>query len=159
MKVLLPVDGFDDAKLIMDFVSKYRWPPDTEFRVLHVVGSNDTDAAAAKAQEVAEELVAKIAKEVRALVQETQVSSEVRCGSAVFEIVDEAYHWKANMIVMGYRTRPAVKPYMLGTVSTGVSTQASCSVAIIRPQECESTAYYAGEVLEPAKDESAACQS
>src|SRR5262249_43128463 len=119
MKVLLPIDGSDDAKLIMDFVSKYRWPSDTEFRVFHVVGSNDTDAAAAQAQQAAEALVETLAKEVGALVPNAKVGYRVQCGSAVFEIVNEAYNWKANMIVMGYRTRPAVKPYLLGTVSTG----------------------------------------
>jgi len=155
MKVLLPVDGSDDAKLIVDFVSKYRWPSDTQFRVLHVVGSNDTDAAAAQAQQAAEELVAKTGLEVSALVPGARVGSEVRCGSAVFEIIEEAYHWKANMIVMGYRTRPAVKPYLLGTISTGVSTQASCSVIIIRPEECQSTAYHAEEIPKPAMESKA----
>ncbi len=140
MKVLLPVDGMDDAKLIMDFVSKYHWSQQTQFKVLHVIGATNTEDELIAAEEAAGKLLKEICRQVELVLPESEVTSEVRSGSAVYEIVMEAFHWPANMIVMGYRTRDAAKPFLAGSVSSGVSTQASCSVAIIRPEVVKETA-------------------
>lgn len=140
MNVLLPVDGLDDAKLIMDFVSKYHWNQEAQFKVMHVIGATQNEDEYSKAERSAKALVKEICEQVKALLPKSQVVSEVRSGSAVYEIVMEAFHWKANMIVMGYRTREGTKPFQAGSVSVGVSTQASCSVAIIRPEAFAETA-------------------
>lgn len=134
MRVLLPVDGVDDTKLIMDFVSKHHWAQGTQFKVLHVIGATNTDDELAAAEQSANKLLKEVSEQIRVLLPQSEVTSEVRSGSAVLEIVTEAFHWPASMIVMGYRTRDAAKPFLAGSVSSGVSTQASCSVAIIRPE-------------------------
>src|SRR6516164_1837430 len=133
MKILLPIDGLDDSKLIMDFVLKYQWPGQVEFRVLHVVGSNDGEAQAKNAEQEAHVLVDQVGKRLKSLISSAKVTAEVRFGSATCEIVDAAIGWGAQMIVMGYRTRPNVKPFFTGSVANGVATVAPCSVAIIRP--------------------------
>lgn len=135
MKILLPVDGLDDAKLILDFVSKYRWPSAVQFKLLHVVGSNKAESQARKAENQAHILVEQLAKRLKSKIKSAKITVEVRFGSAIYEIVDAAISWNSQMIVMGYRTRPKIKPFFTGSVANGVATVAPCSVAIIRPEK------------------------
>jgi nucleotide-binding universal stress UspA family protein len=138
MKVLLPIDGSNDADLILDFVSKYHWPDTVKFKVVNVVGPCETKSLAQQAEERAKQVVERVAHRVRMLVCQAPVQTEVRFGSAIYEILDSASSWRPNMIIMGYRTRPAIERCLMGSVATGVALQAPCSVTIIRPKVIES---------------------
>jgi len=135
MKVLLPVSDSYDSKLILDFAGNYRWLKGTEFRVIHVVGSCESDAEAKEATEKATQLVEAVATKTQAMLAECKVTSEIVIGMPVFEITQAAHDWKANMIVMGYRAERMLHPCIAGSVSRGVTLQAPCSVAVIRPPE------------------------
>jgi len=133
MKVLVPTAGADDAKLIIDFVANYRWPPKTSFKVVHVVGGCETESKLNEAQSEAEKLVARVAADLEKVAAGSVVSKEVITGSAIYEILEAADKWKTNMIVMGYRTRSLDHIDSIGSVSNGVITRAPCSVAVVRP--------------------------
>jgi nucleotide-binding universal stress UspA family protein len=133
MKVLLPVYGVDDAHLIIDFVVNYRWPPATAFKVIHVLGTSDTDATAQIAEDAAKTLILSVLNKLKEHLTKSEFSSELVHGAAILEIVNAAGSWKADMIVMGYRTIPMKERLLSGSVSNGVVMQAPCSVAIIRP--------------------------
>jgi nucleotide-binding universal stress UspA family protein len=133
MKILLPVFGMADSQLIFDFVRNYHWPSQTVFKLLHVLGSSETDTAVLEAQKKATELLSEISHKLTVLVPESEVSWEIISGAPTYEIIELSLKWKADMIVMGYRTRSDIQGFMAGSVSKGVVMQAPCSVAIIRP--------------------------
>lgn len=133
MNILLPVDGPDDAKLILSFVLKYQWPKGVEFKILHVVGSSKADAEAKRSEEKARLLVERVAKKLKSMIKSAVITVEVRFGAAIYEIVDAAASCNSQMIVMGYRTRSQTKPFLIGSVANSVANVAPCSVAIIRP--------------------------
>jgi nucleotide-binding universal stress UspA family protein len=137
---MLPVFGADDAKLILDFVCNYHWPPHAQFKVIHVLGGSDTDTSFAISENDAKELVTRVANRLETFVPDTQVGSEVVYGAAIYEILTAASTWKSDMIVMGYRSRLTVESSMMASVSKAVSVQAPCSVVIIRPPELPAAA-------------------
>jgi len=134
MKILLPVFGMADSKLIVDFVKNYHWPAQTVFKLVHVLGSSANEAAVLEAQKKAAELLSELSNQLTALVPESEVTSEIISGEPTYEIIELSLKWKADMIVMGYRTRSDIQGFLAGSVSKGVVMQAPCSVAIIRPQ-------------------------
>lgn len=134
MKVLLPVQGLDDGNLIIDFVSRYQWPKETQFEVLHVVGGMRTDEYAGHLDKAAREMVTNISNRLKFLLREAEIRAKVCSGATIHEITDEAMRWQASMIVMGYRICPAVEPSLARSVSRSVSIQAPCPVVTIRPE-------------------------
>lgn len=134
MKILLPVYGIADSKLIVDFVKNYHWPAQTVFKLVHVLGSNADEAAVLEAQKNAKELLSQLSLQLTVIVPESELSIEILSGEPTYEIIELSLKWKSDMIVMGYRTRSDIQGFLAGSVSKGVVMQAPCSVAIIRPQ-------------------------
>ncbi len=134
MKILLPVFGLGDSKLIVDFVKNYHWPEQTVFKLVHVLGSSANEAAVLEAQKNATELLSQLSHQLTVIVPDSEVTSEIISGEPTYEIIELSLKWKADMIVMGYRTRSDIQGFLAGSVSKGVVMQAPCSVAIIRPQ-------------------------
>ena len=135
MKVLLPVDGSFDAKFIIDFISNYRWLRGTEFKVLHVLGESMQESEAQKESEQASELIDQLSGLIHRFVPDSTVEQEIVLGPPIYEIIELARQWGANMIVMGYRSRRSINQHLAGSVSRGVTLEAPCSVVVIRPPE------------------------
>jgi nucleotide-binding universal stress UspA family protein len=133
MRILLPVDGAFDAKLIIDFVCNYRWLRGTEFKLLHVVGSSHNEDEVIEQVEKAEGMLDEIAQRITRYLADANVEQEVVTGMPVYEILQKARGWQANMIVMGYRAGISLNQHLAGSVSRGVTLQAPCSVVVIRP--------------------------
>jgi nucleotide-binding universal stress UspA family protein len=131
MRILLPVYGRDDAKLIVDFVCNYRWPPHSTFKLIHVLGGSTDDKAAVLSQASAETLIVELQRRVSALLPSVEISWEIVSGEAVLEIINAANEWTADMIVMGYRKRNGMHESAIASVAKAVAMQAPCSVAII----------------------------
>lgn len=131
MKILLAVSGKDDGKLVVDFAANYGWPPGTEMKVVHVVGSCVDESQSIAAQQSAEELTDWLCTKLRNLTN-CELTYEVLRGSPIFELLQEASNWHANMIVMGARTKD-LSMMQAGSVSKAVALEAPCSVVIIRP--------------------------
>ncbi|MDR3615845.1 MAG: universal stress protein [Candidatus Obscuribacterales bacterium] len=133
MKILLPVYSSDDAKLIVDFVCNYRWPPHPSFALIHVVDDTTNDKTAGLTRSSAESLIAVLVKRLTALLPAAEISWKIVSGETVLEIVTMANNWEADMIVMGYRKRNGIHDCAIASVSKAVAMQAPCSVAIISP--------------------------
>ncbi|MBU6454591.1 MAG: universal stress protein [Cyanobacteria bacterium REEB67] len=133
MKILLPIYDYDDAKLIIDFVSNFNWPPHACFKLLHVITSQVGEEEEAKAEKLASIRLADIMYRLKSVLPSAVADSELMAGTPVLEIVNFASQWQADMIVMGSRTRVGIDACLTGSVSKGVVMQAPCSVVTIKP--------------------------
>lgn len=143
MKILLAIDGSKYSEAAVTTVIKEARSPDTEIHVLHVVeppsllvtremGGYDPilDAAWDVETKRAEELVAKVAKELRS--EGLKVTTAVEQGDPKSRILDAASKWDADLIVMGSHGRKGLQHFLLGSVSEAVARHAACSVEIVR---------------------------
>ena len=116
MRVLLPIAEEPYTEAQVDFVGSYRWPKDTEIKVLHVMHSVMIERTMVSSQiyidqimKDARKLADKAAEETMANIKKVcpdlKVSKELKEGDAIHEIIAVAEEWKANMIVMGSHGR------------------------------------------------------
>lgn len=81
-----------------------------------------------------EELAGFIAdRAVRAYV----VEPAVRCGDPHAEITAEAERWRADLVVLGTHSRPAVQRWVLGSVAETALRSLSCSTLVVPPGATE----------------------
>ena len=137
MRILLPVDSADDNKLITDFVVNYKWPENSAFKYLHVLGSMATEDDYLKAEAASQKMLHRFAAHLKRSMPTAQVTCEVSSGDPALEIISTAGQWMADIIVMGYRVRNDVSGFLAGSVSKSVTNQAPCSVATIRPRQAD----------------------
>jgi len=142
MKILVPVEQESDAKLIIDFVANYRWPPQTKIKIFHAIDPAHHSADEREIQ--VQSFLVRLQKKLQSLIRVADVTHMILCDWPVHGIMQVVEAWKADMIVMGYGTRG----YDPASVSKSVASQASCSVVIIRPPTHEA-ALPNEEELEP----------
>ena len=143
MKLLIAIDESPFSETALQSVLARPWPPNSEFKLLHVVeppsllmgremGGYDPEFEAVwKAlREQAKSLVEKAANKVRAA--GLPVLTDLVEGDPKSQIIDIANEWKADMIVMGSHGRTGVGRFLMGSVSQDVVRHAHCSVEIIR---------------------------
>jgi len=142
MKILVPVEQESDAKLIIDFVANYRWPPQTKIKIFHAIDPAHHSADEREIQVQA--FLMRLQKKLQSLIRAAEVTQMILCDWPVHGIMQVVAAWKADMIVMGYGRRG----YDPGSVSKSVASQAACSVVIIRPPT-HAAAVTGEEDLEP----------
>lgn len=134
MKILLPIYAADDTKLIVDFVSNYRWPPRPEFKLVHVTGGHSANNAVTTVTQIdVERLVEDVCQRLLTVVPSAEMSWQIIEGEPVDEILTVATDWRADMIVMGYRKRKSNSTAAFASVAKAVVKDAPCSVVIISP--------------------------
>ncbi|HEX3249476.1 MAG TPA: universal stress protein [Pyrinomonadaceae bacterium] len=157
MKVLIGYDGSECADAALDDLTHAGLPPDAEAQILSVgevwlpppppsTYEIIEQAREAKSQAELERNYAKgcnAAKEALVLAERARqrvqtnfpnwkVTADSSCGSAAWELVSKADHWKPDLIVVGSHGRTALGRFVLGSVSQRVLTEALCSVRIAR---------------------------
>ena len=80
-------------------------------------------------RQTSEEALAIVARESG--IEASHISSVVRQGGIYHEILEEAVHMKADLIVMTSH-RPAMRTYFLGSNAGHVVRYAKCSVLVVR---------------------------
>lgn len=137
MQVLIAVDDGIFAEKIVDFVSRYTWPEQSKFLVLHVImpfyreWSLPTD----KARREASRIVAAAAELVRKAIPGADVEQRIEEGDVKSRILDTARLWTADVVVVGSHSRSKGEVgayYLLGSVATAVVFYAPCSVIVVR---------------------------
>lgn len=146
IRLLIGVDSSADSSATVDAVCNRHWPKGTEVGVLVVVdtvmplSSNPAEPAAMKWIEVADESnwsrVRKIFEPSAQRLRRAGLHAEVliRRGKPADEILEEAHTWGADCIFVGARGTRGIDRLLLGSVSSGVSSRAHCSVEIVRPK-------------------------
>jgi nucleotide-binding universal stress UspA family protein/predicted transcriptional regulator len=135
-RIIIGVDGSSCAKAAVDAVTARYWPAGVEARIVtatkpfHMYG--ETPAMQKSRVRVSQDAaIMKISEAGLA------VSSKVIEGDPKRALIDEADAWGANCIFIGSRgLNGALQRFFLGSVSTGVVTNASCSVEVVRLAEC-----------------------
>ena len=138
-RILLAVQGPDDAELIVQFLSKHPFRNPVEARVLTVlpftqpvwptaamIPESLRKDMVARAKQFADGVAAKLdARHYRA-------TGDVVEGAPAPEIIRAAASHQADLIVMGSRGRKGLSRVALGSVSHAVTHHAPCSVLVVR---------------------------
>jgi nucleotide-binding universal stress UspA family protein len=157
MKILIGYDGSECADAALDDLTQAGLPPDAEAHILSVgevwlpppppstyeiieqaleaKSQADLERNYAKGCNAAKEALVS-AERARERVQTNfpnwKVTADSSCGSAAWELVSKADHWKPDLIVVGSHGRTGLGRFVLGSVSQRVLTEAVCSVRIAR---------------------------
>lgn len=142
MKVLLAIADEEFGAAVTRFTCQHNWPENTEFRVLHVIEWTPPERELTASQTLTQfledrhhyacEVTRKSAAELKQAMPQAAVEEIIMEGSPVQRIIASASAWKADMIVLGSHGRKGVSLFILGSVSLGVVSNASCSVVVIR---------------------------
>ncbi len=136
VKNIIGVDGSPDSTAVIESVAKRAWPPSTEFRVVACYGPfrRQTDPGLFGP----EKLFAENAQtEAVAMLSAAGLNAS---GKALMDdprhaLMEEADEWKADCIFVGARGLNTFERLLLGSVSSKVAGNASCTVEVVRYPE------------------------
>jgi len=142
IRILLGVDGSNNARAAVQAVATRNWPAGTEARAVGVIDSRVSVAAAT----TLEGTIPTVFEDEchcgmsRAVCDAAQVlekrglvaTHEVITGHPADVLLAEAGKWDADCVFVGARGLNALERFLLGSVSTKVATHAHCSVEIVR---------------------------
>lgn len=137
MRVLLAVDGSDDAVTATNWLRRFPLPPSTKALVVTVASippsALDVPPVRAFKHELAE-AARHVADDACATLGRhwSDVEAIVLEGDAREKILRTADAWNADMVVVGARGLGAVKGFLLGSVSTDVARYAHCAVLVVK---------------------------
>ena len=144
MKVLIAYDGSTHAEAAVNDLDRAGLPPNAHAIVLSVIDHNiarprsygmvETDFAGEWMQRM--DAVGRAAEEVSNRLQSRfpgwTIEMETPAGHAAAIILDRAKTWPANLIVVGTHGRSPFAKLILGSVSTKLIRDATCSVRVAR---------------------------
>jgi nucleotide-binding universal stress UspA family protein/predicted transcriptional regulator len=134
-RIIIAMDGSSFANAAVDVVAARHWPAGVEARIVtvtkpfHMYGETPV-MQMSRARVIQDAAMAEISEAGLA------VSSKIIKGDPKRALTEEADAWGANCIFIGSRgLNGALQRFFLGSVSTGVVTDASCSVEVVRLAE------------------------
>jgi CBS domain-containing protein len=134
-RIIIGMDGSSFADAAVDIVTARHWPAGVEARIVtvtkpfHMYGETPA-MQMSRARVIQDTAMAEISEAGLA------VSSKIIEGDPKRALIDEAGAWGANCIFIGSRgLNGAMQRFFLGSVSTGVVTNAPCSVEVVRLAE------------------------
>jgi nucleotide-binding universal stress UspA family protein len=142
IRLLIGVDGSDNARTAVKAVAARNWPAGTEARVVGVLDSRIQVAAATTLEGTIpvifeEESRRRLSGAVHEAVQELKKSGlvatlQVLGGKPSDVLLTEADKWAADCVFLGARRLSGLERILLGSVSSCVAAHAHCSVEIVR---------------------------
>jgi nucleotide-binding universal stress UspA family protein len=145
MKVLLAIDESAYAAAAVREIEARLMAPETEVRVLHVVGTFVPPAASVvesggSMKNVREDVLERYQDLVHSVAERLKdfgITAEgvVREGNVGKSIVKEATEWDADLIVIGAHGLTGLESLILGNVTRHVVEHAPCSVEVVRPKK------------------------
>lgn len=147
MKILVPIEDPIFAAVLLQFICRHRWPENTELRLIHVVEpfllEHGSSAAFSRLISQSENFIMKKANELLSSTAELlrngsnlfDVSTELRTGTVLPEILASARREKADLIIAGSHGRSGFNRFLLGSVSLALVGEAPCPVLLVKPPE------------------------
>jgi nucleotide-binding universal stress UspA family protein len=146
MKILIAIDGSEDANNALEFVLRFPFPRDSSMTVVTVVDdipliqaeidalneeqSRSLQTARDRLQEDAEEQLERAANRLRE--DDWAGMTMIRGGSPVQEILSVAKDIDADLIVVGSHGAGLARQFLLGSVSDRILETAPCSVLVVK---------------------------
>ena len=140
MRILVAIDGSDDAKAALAWLEHLPLPADKNVKVLTAVQPPIPFIDVDKSQEVRATLMAEARRLVTDAASELRLTGKFSTGEVVVEddarqaIVTTAREWPADLIAMGARGLGSVARFFLGSVSRAVARDAPCPVLVCKGQ-------------------------
>ncbi|HEY8460036.1 MAG TPA: universal stress protein, partial [Blastocatellia bacterium] len=132
LRIIIGMDGSVYSKAAVDAVAARSWPAGAEVRIVtatrpyHIYGET-LAMQKSRVRSFQDPAMAELSKAGLA------VSSKMIEGDPKRALIDEAEAWGADCIFIGSRgLSGAMQRFFLGSVSTGVVTNAPCSVEVVR---------------------------
>jgi nucleotide-binding universal stress UspA family protein len=137
MRILLAIDGSDDARAAWETLAEFPLPEPKTLVVVSVVTLPHAvlDVPPVRAFNEA------LREQGRRIVDDARVSLAPRFGDAEgwvlegdprAEIIEAAERWNAHLVVVGARGLGAFSGFLLGSVSTAVVRHAACPVLVVK---------------------------
>jgi nucleotide-binding universal stress UspA family protein len=145
LRIVLGYDGSDDAKAALKRLSERAFPAGTQ---VHVISAVDLRMITALGyfSVFTEELLDITRDDDHAIVQKLvdnavaqlqskgfDASGSVEEGDPKKVLVKHAEEWEADLIVVGAHGTTRTERFMMGSVSSAITSRAHCSVEVIRP--------------------------
>ena len=136
MKILLAFNGSKLSEAALHAVITQRRPENTEVKLLTVIPLDVTEEEVRQAQASLD--MARQALRTAGFKAESTVLKDI----VIESIVGVAEEWDADLIVLGWHGRTALKRFLFGSMPAAVIHTAPCSVELVkfRPERCESEA-------------------
>jgi nucleotide-binding universal stress UspA family protein len=145
LRIVVGNDGSSEAQAVVTELTKRRWPPGTEARILSVVEPirpthvEEFVAGTQAIHEADEEHRAWLQGASNECISKLQhvgvaASSSMKEGSPAAVLIHEAETWKAHSIFVGSRGMGRMERLLLGSVSSTVVSVAPCSVEVVHPK-------------------------
>jgi nucleotide-binding universal stress UspA family protein len=144
MKVLIAIDGSMESSRAVETAESLTWGPGSVIEILSVIptdaelyGGPWTDVGFIRPDAMRERLAGERAElldrtAARLRRPGVDVVTRLRTGRAASLIVDTADDLRADVILLGARSRGTIERAMLGSVSAEVVDQAHCAVLVAR---------------------------
>jgi len=128
MNIVIALQKELDSKLILDFVSNYKWPAKSKFKVVHVLHPHECTSTTKR--EYLERFLNSFVQNVKKNTGSDDVSSVVDEGEPVGAVLRVSEYAKADMVIMGHDPAHAENHK---SVSESLAQLEKCSIVIIRP--------------------------
>lgn len=144
VRLIVGVDGSEDAERAVKAVAARQWPRGSEARVIAAIDNRMSVVFAPlipglgrwvdQGDRDARAWVQRMAESAAATVRQSglDVSALTLDGDAKEVLLREAESWQADCIFLGARGLGALERFLLGSISSAVAERATCSVEIVR---------------------------
>ncbi len=147
MKILVAIDDSPCSITVVESVLDNDWPSDSLFNVITVVeplniqyalsGAIYFEAIAEAQRDFNEHRRKFLDEKVEQLKKkfgDNKVASQIIDGDTVTSIIEEAFEWDADLIIVGSHGRSGFQKLLLGSVADKVVSRSPCSVQIVKPK-------------------------
>jgi nucleotide-binding universal stress UspA family protein len=146
LRILVGIDGSEEAEMAVRTVAERTWPVGTDIRLVMVLepsilvamnrSSPAADQSSISTDEEGEGGIKEVLNSHLAIVRQNPseifVSTRLMAGDPKHVLVEEAERWGADCIFIGSRGLNRWERLLLGSVSTAVAARAHCPVEVVR---------------------------
>jgi nucleotide-binding universal stress UspA family protein len=143
VRLVIGVDGSEDAEAAVDAVVARKWPAGSEARIVSATWAAPQLTSARMVGPITNWVIeekARVEKMIAGDIDKLNAAG-LKTDAAVKEeepkrlLIAEAESWGADCIFVGARGLGRVERFMLGSVSSAVAARANCSVEVVRDRK------------------------